>query len=283
MLNPKKFSINDFYVMFKAHFGSVYNFYGICGPGTYCILGPTEQGKSWWIKQAYFYATSKLCPDKKRLSFNNIIVISTISKYNKDYTWNENITHMEPSNEIITALLDERKAEMIEACKILKKPISEAEEWACENPILIMADDTYGLIDFTTPGNSGSRLCTKARHYGIYFVLAAQYVHQLGPVFHDNARCWVCFSCSADNHKKIVDKHHGVEYKELKRKATTFNKKPYHPVVYITTWRFGLEFHATPNRVFALLPIPSLDYDIKKLEEQESRYAKFKEEENEFN
>lgn len=283
LISPKNYSLSDFYSIFKEHYGSVFNLYGICGPGTYCILGPTQQGKSHWIKHAYFYATSKLCPKERRLEFSTKIVISTISRYNKDYSWDEEIIHLEPSNEIITEILNERKKEMKKACKKLGKNLDFAEEWACQNPILIMADDTYGLCDFTTPGNSGARLCTKARHYGIYFVLAAQYIHQLGPVFHDNARAWVCFSCGADNHKKIIDKHHGVLHKELRRKCEEHNKKIYHMVVYITTWTFGKDFHARPNRVFALPPIPPLEHDIKKLKEMENRYSKFEQEEEEDN
>lgn len=278
--HPKKYSINDFYQVFKEHYGSIYNLYGICGAGTYCILAPTEQGKSHWIKQAYGFATSKLCKKENRLEFKTKIVLSTISKYNKDYDWDDELVHLEPSNEMISFILDERKAEMKEACKKLNLDLNEAEDWAIKNPMLIMADDTYGLVDFTTPGNSGSRLCTKARHYGIYFVLAAQYVHQLGPVFHDNARVWVCLSCAPDNHKKIIEKHHGVLHKELMRKCIDYNKQMYFLVIYVTTWYFGRKFHVPANRVFGMPPIPSAEIELSKKQEMENRYKELEDTED---
>lgn len=262
--------------MAKAHYGSIYNLYGLCGPGTYMLLGPTEAGKSWMIKQLYFYATTKMCPKERRIHFETVICLSTTSTINKDYDWNENIIHLQPSNDVIREIIKERKNEMIDACKELKIPKSEAEEWATDHPMLIMMDDTYGNVDFTTPGNPGSSLATKARHYGIWFVCAVQYVHQVGPVFHDNARCWICFSTNAKDHKKIVDLHHGIN-KELVKICSRHNKKAHHIVVYITTWRFRKFYGVKANRILLLFPIPSVDTDLKKKQEIKERYKQLQE------
>lgn len=249
--------IQRLYTIIKYHYGSIYNLYGLCGPGTYVMLGPTEAGKSNFIKELYFYATSLACSEEYRLEFHAIFAISSTATINKEYDWGDDIKiiKIHPSNQVIDELLKKRKEEMFLQTEKYNLPKSEQETWACDNPILVMMDDTYGLVDFTTPGNSCSKLATKARHYGIYFVLAAQYVHQLGPVFHDNARAWICFSCNAENHKKIIDKHHG-RHKELLKAASLHNRKQWCATIYITTWRFKNQFKEPANRVLLYFPIP---------------------------
>lgn len=264
-------NVENIYKITKAHYGSIYNLYGLGGPGTYCALGPTEAGKSHTIKELYFYATSPLCEDRYRINFDPIIALSSTAKINKEYDWDDNIIKLKPTNAAVNDLLKNRKLEMTEECEKLGWEKNRREEWACAHPTLWMMDDTYGLVDYSTPGNSCAALSTKARHYGIYFVIAAQYVKQLGPVFHDNARMWICYSCNADNHWELISRHHGKgkENKALKDIVTKHNRKAHHPVVYVTTWRFRREYGFDAKRILLLNPVPPVDKAINEANEME--------------
>lgn len=281
-------TVEEIYCIAKHHYGSIYNLLGLCGPGTYIALGPTEAGKSFFIKQLYFYATSPLVKEEFRLKFYCILALSSTAKINEEYDWNPDIVKIKPSNEAISMILKARKEEMFEACEKEHFPKSHQEEWAAKNPMLIIMDDTYGMVDFSRPGNSCASLATKARHYGIYFVLAAQYVHQLGPVIRDNQRCWICFSTNAENHKEIIFKHHGKDQKELIRICTTHNRKAHHPIIYITTWRFRKNFGVNANRVLKMFPIPPIDKDVildssdESEDDDDDRYEKFEQDDHDF-
>lgn len=259
----------------KEYYGSPYNILGLGGPGTYCILGPTEAGKTFFTKQIYHYAISPSVKKEYRLHFEDIIILSATSKINEEYDWAPESTKKKPTNEAINEILAVRKMEMKEECEALGWPLNQREKWAEAHPIMIVMDDTYGMVDFTTPGNSCSKLATKARHYGIYFVLCAQYIKQLGPVFHDNARAWVCFSCNAENHKDIILKHHG-KIPELLKIVTSHNRRANHIIIYFTTWRFRKAFGVTANRVLKMFPIPEIDKAVLSKgsdDEKESRYG----------
>lgn len=273
------FSVEEIYCMMKAHYGSIYNLFGLCGPGTYVCLGPTEAGKSFFIKQLYYYATSPLCTKEFQVNFETILALSSTAKMNDEYDWNPNILKIKPSNDAVNMILAERKKEIREECEKAGIPKSQGEVWAAAHPMLIYMDDTYGMVNFSVPGNSGGKLATKARHYGIWYVNAVQYVHQVGPLFHDNARTWICFSCNANSHKEIIERHHGKS-KELLKVVTSFNRKEHHPVIYITTWRFRKHFGVNANRVLLMYPIKSIEKDIKHFEEIESHYKQFEQGDN---
>lgn len=247
------FTVEEVYCMAKDHYGSVYNLFGMGGPGTYILLGPTEAGKSFFLKQLYFYAISPLCEDKYRLDFNPVIVLSTTSKINAEYNFSQRIIKLKPSNEAIDKILAERKKEMKENC--IDKKLRE--KWAEDHPMMIALDDTYGAVNYSVPNNSVAKLATKARHYGIWLVVNVQYIKQVGPIFHDNARMWITFSINTMNHRFIIQKHHG-NHKQLIKICASWTRKAYHPIVYVTTWRFRSEFGVLANRVLKLYPVEPL-------------------------
>jgi len=277
---PKKkinnFSPEDMYTMINYHYGSVFNLFGLGGPGTYVFLGPTESGKTWCIKQMYAYATSKSVPKPQRVKLTDIIVVSATAKINDDYEWNPDIVKLEANNEVIKNLLAERIKECREACEALGKPMTYCETWGLQNPIMIISDDTYGSIDMITPGNASGTLATMARHFGIYFIIACQYVKQCGPLFKDNARMWVCFSTNKKNHRLLVDWFHGVDDDAI-HQIRKHNAIENNIVVYVTTWHFKQKFQVAPQRIILLPPVEDASEHLSKRKRKsmkESRYKK---------
>lgn len=266
-------SAADVYAIAKEHYGSIFNLMGLGGPGTYCLLGPTESGKSFLIKQLYFYATSGWVPEDRRLKFSCIFVVSTTSTITEDFTWNSSIIHVEANDEALKEIIMVRKMEMMEECKKLGKPKSYAETWAEAHPILVICDDTYGTIDFTTNGNIAAGLATKARHYGIYFILAAQYMKQLGPVFRDNARMWVCMKTNMKDHREITDDHYG-KHVPLAQVARKNNYTPHNMSVYVITWRMEKHFDVQAGKLLLLPPVPDISKDLIKITNKRKKDTK---------
>lgn len=267
----KDYSLEQIYCIAKENYGSIYNLLGLGGPGTYVLLGATEAGKTFCTKQLYFYAISPLVKRERRIKFSDTIIISSTADINTEYTWNENAVFFPVNNQSIDMLITERKDEMLEACDKLGMPHAYAEEWAQKNPIFVSVDDWYGRIDFTTPGNSGSSLATFARHYGIYLIVNIQYKHQVGPVFWDNARMFICFGVNADGHKDLVERYHGKN-PELVKACRSHNRIENNLVVYVRTWRFKKLYGVAAQRILLLYPIPPIDKDIKRVKGYLSRY-----------
>lgn len=268
----KNYSLEQIYCIAKENYGSIYNLLGLGGPGTYVLLGATEAGKTFCTKQLYFYAVSPLAKKERRVNFTDCIIISSTAEINDEYSWNPNSAFLPTSNATIDEVLEMRIEEMKEACDKLGMPHTYAEEWAEEHPIFMSVDDWYGKIDFTTPGNSGSELATKARHYGIYLLVNIQYKHQAGPVFWDNARMFICFGVNSDGHKDLSQRYHGKN-PELVKLCRNHNRTENNMVVYVRTWRFKRYFGVRSGRVMLLYPIPAIDRDIKRVKGYLSRYT----------
>lgn len=272
----KNYTLDQIYCVAKENYGSIYNLLGLGGPGTYVLFGATEAGKTFCAKQLYFYAVSPLAKKERRIKFADCIIMSSTADINNEYTWNPNNVFFPKCDHSVDIFLNERIDEMKEACDKLGMPHTYAEEWAEEHPIFLVMDDWYGKIDFTTPGNSGSELATKARHYGVYFIINIQYKKQAGPVFWDNARMFICFGVNADGHKDLVDRYHGKN-PELVRVVRNHNRVENNMVVYVRTWRFKRYFGVAASRVMLLYPIPAIDKDIKRVKGYLSRYSLDKE------
>lgn len=270
--------LDKLHCFMKLNYGTEYNFFGYGGCGTYLILGPTDSGKSYLVKQAICIATCGTRRKKFRIGMTGYIIVSATAKNTKDWDFlPEELKVIRPDTEdiaqkkdedfeaILNDILKSREEEIKEGAQSEELDETEYEEWAKRNPITVIFDDSYGKVNTTAPGNAVASLATKARHMGIYFLLLVQYVKQCGPPIRDNCRMIICLKSFEKDHRFLVDHYFGLAYnkdnQELKKHIVTHNQKNYNIVVYVHSWNLEKNDKFQARRIMKMNPIPDYHKD----------------------
>lgn len=254
--------IRDWRYIMRTEFGSEYNFLGIGGCGTYVCLGPTESGKSFLVEQLLAYCTCGGVKRQNRIKFWDYILISTTAQNSHDFKkvplGEKSWLIVPPSEATFSQVIKIRENEIIECAAKAGFRESEREEWAMNNPIVIICDDTYSKINMTQPYNQVASLATKARHLGIYLILCCQYLKQVGPLIKDNSRAIICLSSGYKDHRTIIFDYFGyIQHKDELDFVVSFNKEPNNIIVYYLNWKIRKNGkRVAARKIFAYNPIP---------------------------
>lgn len=265
--NDELKEIKELQYNMRTQYGSEYNILGIGGCGTYILLGPTESGKTFLAEQLLAYAVCGSLKKSSRIKFHDYIVISSTARGTEDFrkvplVGVDEIQIIEPTEQNFADILAIRKKEICSSVQELGLPETAEEQWAMDNPIVIVTDDTYGDLNMTTQNNPVAALVTKARHFGIYLIFCLQYVKQCGPIIKENARAVICLNSNYNNHHYMISNFFGyLVHKEELHAAVKFNTLPMHLVIYYLKWNLykcqGTKklFKLAAMRMFLLSPI----------------------------